>query len=88
MKKTNYSEICKQKLEYLNYSPKTKNLYLFYINQFLTQIDKSATNINSTDFQSYLDNYKFTSVSQQNQVINSISLAVSEILSYRHFFFK
>ena len=34
--------------------------------------DKRVTHINSNDFQSYLDNYNFTSVSQQNQVINAI----------------
>ena len=28
--------------------------------------------VKSSDFQSYLDNYKFTSISQQNQVINAI----------------
>jgi integrase/recombinase XerD len=72
MKKINYSEICKQKLEYLNYSPKTKTLYLSYINKFLEQINKYPTELNSKDLQSYLDNYNFTSISQQNQIINAI----------------
>lgn len=72
MKKLNYSEICKQKLEYLNYSPNTSKLYLRYIAEFLDKTTKYPTNINSSDFQSYLDNYKFTSISQQNQVINAI----------------
>lgn len=72
MKKINYSEICKQKLEYLNYSPKTKKLYLSYIDKFLNSINKYPTELNSNDFQSYLDNYSFTSVSQQNQIINAI----------------
>jgi site-specific recombinase XerD len=30
------------------------------------------TRLTSNDFQSYLDTYNFTSVSQQNQVINAI----------------
>jgi site-specific recombinase XerD len=34
--------------------------------------DKQVIHCNSKDFQIYLDNYQFTSVSQQNQVINSI----------------
>ena len=72
MKKINYSEICKQKLDYLNYSPKTKTLYISYINKFLEQINKYPTELNSKDFQSYLDNYNFTSISQQNQIINAI----------------
>ncbi len=72
MKKTNYYEICNQKLKYLNYSDRTIKSYLFYINQFLNSIKIPPTRLTSQDFQSYLDEYKFTSVSQQNQVINSI----------------
>ncbi len=72
MKKIDYSEICKQKLEYLNYSPKTKTLYLSYITKFLGQINKYPTELNSKDFQLYLDKYNFKSISQQNQIINAI----------------
>jgi site-specific recombinase XerD len=72
MEKTNYYEICKQKLKYLNYSEKTITNYLFHINQFLNNSNVSPTRLQSKDFQSYLDNYKFSSTSQQNQIINSI----------------
>jgi integrase/recombinase XerD len=72
MKKTNYYEICNQKLKYLNYSDRTIKSYLFYINQFLNTIKISPTRLTSGDFQSYLDNYNSTSISQQNQVINAI----------------
>lgn len=72
MKKIDYYEICNQKLKYLNYSEKSIKTYLFYINQFLGTIDVPPSRLNSQDFQSYLDNYNFTSVSQQNQVINAI----------------
>jgi site-specific recombinase XerD len=72
VKKTNYYEICKAKLQYLNYSPKTQSTYLHYIEQFLNVTKIPPTRLTSQDFQSYLDNFNFTSVSQQNQVINSI----------------
>jgi len=72
MKKTNYYEICNQKLKYLNYSDRTIKSYLFYINQFLNSIKISPTRLTSGDFQSYLDNYNFTSIPQQNQIINAI----------------
>jgi len=72
MKKTNYYEICNQKLKYLNYSNRTIDIYLYYINQFLDNNETYPTRLKSKDFQKYLDNYSFTSVSQQNQVINSI----------------
>lgn len=72
MKKTNYYEICKQKLKYLNYSERTINMYLNYIQKFLMNINVEPSRLTSKDFQYYLDNYKFSSVSQQNQVINAI----------------
>lgn len=66
-------KICEQKFIFLNYSPRTKEIYLQYIKQFLASIrNKQIIHLNSKDFQSYLDNYNFTSISQQNQVINSI----------------
>jgi site-specific recombinase XerD len=65
-------KICEQKLNYLNYSDRTIDLYLSYINKFLKVQSKSTLHLNSNDFQSYLDTYKFTSISQQNQIINAI----------------
>jgi site-specific recombinase XerD len=72
MKNDKIYKICEQKLYYLNYSKRTISMYLHYIEKFLDSIDINIQRINSNDFQSYLDTYKFTSVSQQNQVINSI----------------
>ena len=65
-------KICEQKLKYLNYSKRTSEIYLHYIDQFLLSINKSPSRITSIDFQSYLYDYEFTSVSKQNQVINAI----------------
>jgi len=72
MKKVDYYEICNQKLKYLNYSDRTIKSYLFYINQFLSKVNISPSRLTASDFQSYLDNYQFTSTSQQNGVINAI----------------
>lgn len=84
MKKLNYYEICNQKLKYLNYSGRTIKSYLFYIKQFLSQIKSPPTRLTSQDFQSYLDNYTFTSVSQQNQVINAIRFLYKEVLDKKY----
>ena len=66
-------KICEQKFIYLNYSPRTKENYIYHIKDFIKSIeDKQTAHLNAKDFQNYLDNYKFSSVSQQNQVINSI----------------
>jgi len=84
MKKTDYYKICEQKLKYLNYSDRTVNCYLSYIKQFLDRIEVPPTRLGSQDFQSYLDNYKFTSVSQQNQVINSIRFLYKDVLNKKY----
>lgn len=77
-------KICEQKLNYLNYSTKTNKVYLYYIDQFLFSQSKSSIHLNSEDFQNYLDNYRFTSVSQQNQVINSIRFLYKEVLNKKY----
>lgn len=66
-------KICEQKFIYLNYSEKTKENYIPHIKKFLYFLgNKQIIHCNSKVFQTYLDNYKFSSVSQQNQVINAI----------------
>lgn len=64
--------ICEQKLIYLNYSKNTIDNYISHIKKFLSIQTKQIIHIKSKDFQIYLDNYKFTSISQQNQIINAI----------------
>jgi integrase/recombinase XerD len=78
-------KICEQKFIYLNYSSRTKNNYLSHIKQFLKSIgDKQIIHLSSKDFQSYLNNYNFTSVSQQNQIINSIRFLYKEVLGKKY----
>jgi site-specific recombinase XerD len=77
-------KICDQKLKYLNYSVKTIKVYLYYINEFLLNQEKSTIHLNSEDFQNYLNNYDFTSVSQQNQVINSIRFLYKDVLGKKY----
>lgn len=64
--------ICKRKLKYLRYANSTESIYLGYISEFLTKQGKHHTRLNSTDFTTYLEGYKFSSSSQQNQIINAI----------------
>lgn len=84
MKKTNYSEISKQKLEYLKYSSNTIKNYLRHIEAFLNNCEKYPTSLSSKDFQCYLDKYNFTSISQQNQVINAIRFLYIEVLNKKY----
>jgi site-specific recombinase XerD len=78
-------KICEQKFTYLNYSPKTKDNYMSHINKFIKWCgDKRIIHCNSNDFQSYLDNYIFSSISQQNQVINAIKFLYINVLNKKY----
>lgn len=72
MKNEGIYNIVKQKLYLLNYSNHTTSVYLHYIGKFLDTLSVNIQRVNSSDFQKYIDEYKFTSVSQQNQLISAI----------------
>jgi integrase/recombinase XerD len=85
MKNQKIIKICEEKFIYLNYSPRTRDNYLSHINSFLESLgDKQIIHCNSSDFQSYLNNYKFTSTSQQNQIINAIRFLYKEVLGKKY----
>jgi integrase/recombinase XerD len=85
MKNQKIIKICEEKFIYLNYSPRTISNYLSYIRHFLESLgDKQIIHCNSSDFQSYLDKYTFTSISQQNQVINAIRFLYKEVLNKKY----
>ena len=51
-------KICEQKFIYLNYSPQTKENYMYHIKSFIKSIgNRQITHLNSKDFQTYLDSY-------------------------------
>lgn len=77
-------KIAEQKFIYLNYAETTRKTYLKYIRDFVSSIEKQIIHCNSYDFQSYLNSYQFTSVSQQNQVINAIRFLYKEVLGKKY----
>jgi site-specific recombinase XerD len=85
MKNQKIIKICEEKFIYLNYSPRTRDNYLSHIKRFLESLgDKQIIHCNSSDFQTYLDNFKFTSISQQNQVINAIRFLYKQVLGKKY----
>lgn len=76
--------IAEQKMKYFNYSPRTIEVYLHYIQKFIELTNKYPERITSSDFQKYLLNYKFTSVSQQNQIINAIKFLYEKVLNRKY----
>lgn len=77
-------KICRDKLNYLNYAENTIKCYLSYIQQFLDKQEKNYQHLNAEDFTNYLQNYKFTSISQQNQVINAIKFLYEKALNKKY----
>jgi len=77
-------KICEQKLKYFNYSNRTIDIYLHYIVKFLEITNKYPQHITSHDFQHYLDIYDFTSISQQNQIINAIKFLYTHGLGKKY----
>ena len=71
-------------MRYLNYSDRTISTYLYYIEEFIKTQSKSLPVLSSLDFQKYLDDYNFSSTSQQNQIINSIRFLYKKVLNKKY----
>lgn len=84
MKHDKILKICFEKLQYLNYSEKTAEIYTCYIQKFLIKTNKYPQHLVASDFQQYLNTFSFTSISQQNQVINSIKFLYEKILRRKY----
>lgn len=77
-------KIYEQKLKYFHYSERTIEIYVHYVCKFLNTVDKYPQHFVSCDFQTYLDSYKFSSVSQQNQIINAIKFLYEKVLERKY----
>lgn len=84
MKHDDFLKIYIQKLKYFNYCDRTVEVYSHYTRKFLQTVDKYAQHLVSSDFQNYLDGFHFTSVSQQNQVINAIKFLYDKVLNRKY----
>ena len=76
--------IAEQKMNYFNYSPRTIEVYLHYIQKFIEHAGKHHSRITAMDFQNYLNGFKFSSISQQNQVINAIKFLYEKVLDRKY----
>jgi site-specific recombinase XerD len=78
-------EIFSEKLRYKNYSPRTINLYKSYLNNF-TQLNniKDPHQVTTNQIIKFLESYKFTSTSQQNQYIGCLKLFAKYVLKKKN----
>jgi len=63
-----------------NYSKRTIEVYSHYLKMALKHIRKNPYHLTAKDIESYLLHYKYTSTSQQNQIIGSLKLFTKYIL--------
>ncbi|WP_271407418.1 tyrosine-type recombinase/integrase [Tenacibaculum soleae] len=74
-------EIYIKKLTNKNYSSKTIETYVCYLEKFLHRLNKNPYHITTKDIENYLLSNKYSSISQQNQVIGSLKLYAKYILN-------
>jgi len=74
-------EIFKKRLRVKNYSERTILSYSSYVLQYVNKLKKESYSLTTKDLNDYLFNYKYTSISQQNQIINSLKLFYKYILN-------
>ena len=69
-------------LRYKNYSDRTIQMYLHYTEKFLLITKTSdAYQLSTKTLVDYLYSYKYSSISQQNQIINSLKIFYKHILN-------
>jgi len=80
---THFNDFIK-KMEYFNYSKHTVKAYSHYLKEFLNKVGVMPSKLSSKHFTNYLFSYKFSSVSQQNQVINALKFFYEKVLNKKY----
>lgn len=83
----NFNKIIEQysnKIKYFNYSDRTNEMYSHYVLKFLQKVNKYPQHLTSDDFEKYLFNYNFSSMSQQNQIINALKFLYEKVLNKQY----
>lgn len=70
-----------KKLTNKNYSKRTIDTYTHYLEKFLNELKKNPYHISTKDIEYYLLYKKYSSISQQNQIIGSLKLYAKYILN-------
>lgn len=71
-KYSNVLEIFKKFLRNKNYSENTISVYFSAVKEFLLKINKDPYNLNLSELNNYLIEFKYSSTSQQNQIISAL----------------
>lgn len=63
-----------------NYSNNSVSIYVHYVSIFLNSFDKSAIHLTIKDCRDYINSFKFSSISQQNQIYSAIKAYYKGVL--------
>jgi integrase/recombinase XerD len=74
-------EIYIKNLTNKNYSKRTIETYVCYLEKFLKKVGRNPYHITTKEIENYLLNKNYSSVSQQNQIIGSLKLFAKYILN-------
>lgn len=72
-------EKLEKKLRFQNHSDQTIKTYLSYSEKFLSHFEKDLYHISVKDAKNYLENFKYSSISQQNQIISSVKFLYKNV---------
>lgn len=75
---------CIECLKYFKYSNNTIKTYSHYLIEFLNKVDKYNKHIVSNDLNDFLKSYKFSSNSQQNQMISTLKFFYEKVLKKKY----
>ena len=70
-------------LKLRNYSDRSIEMYSHYVLKFMESFNKSSLHITSGEIKEYLINYKYSSISQQNQIYSALKLFCKYVLNIK-----
>lgn len=71
-------------LKLKNYSNRTIDVYVHYVDKLLIELDKPGLHITGKDIEKYINEYSYTSISQQNQIYSAIKQYARHILKIKN----
>jgi len=71
-------------LKCFNYTENTIKIYSHYVTEFLNKVNKYSQHIVSSDYETYLRQYNFSSIAKQNQVISAIKFFYDKVLKKKY----
>ena len=71
-------------LKLKNYSDRTVDVYVHYVEKLLVELDKPGLHITGRDIEHYIKRYSYTSISQQNQIYSALKQFARHILKIKN----